>query len=66
MRDVTSLHDIKTTIKTAITLIITWQISNFLSDSAYLWLISNIVLTHPLYYTTKRAEIDRIIGLVNL
>jgi hypothetical protein len=50
VKDVTSLHDIKTTIKTTLTLIVVWQVSNFMSDSAYLWLISNIVLTHPLYY----------------
>ena len=66
VRDVTSLYDIKATIKSVIALVIIWQISNFMSDSAYLWIISNIVLTHPLYYTHKRAEIDRVIGLVNL
>jgi hypothetical protein len=66
VKDITSLNDIKVTVKASLVLFVAWIISTFLSDSAFLWLLSNIVLTHPLYYSQQREQIDRIVGLVNL
>lgn len=37
-----------------------------MSDSVFLWLSSNIVLTWPLLYNKKRALIDDIQGKINL
>ena len=40
--------------------------SYFLGDAPFLWLAANLCLVWPLAYKMKRADIDRIIGQVNL
>ena len=40
--------------------------SYFLGDAPFLWLAANLCLLWPLAYKMKRADIDRVVGLVNL
>lgn len=64
-KDVTHMKDIKLTVKTSLGLFFIWQISNFMSDAVFLWLALNIIILWPLLYFKKKAEIDRVFGLIN-
>ena len=43
-----------------------FTISYFIGDAPFLWLAANLCLLWPLAYKMKRADIDRVVGLVNL
>lgn len=47
-------------------LFVLWYFSSLMTDSVFLWIISNFVLLWPLVYMKKRVEIDNLIGLINL
>lgn len=53
LNDVTTLHNIKITLKTSVALVIVWQLSNCMSDAVFLWLLTNIVIAWPLVYLKK-------------
>jgi hypothetical protein len=65
-KDVTLMTDVNLTIRTCLGLFMIWQISNFMSDAVFLWLVCNLLMTYPLVYQKKRAEVDRVVGAINL
>jgi hypothetical protein len=64
-KDVTSLQDVNFTLKTILSLIVANYLSGFFSDASFLFIIINVVLLWPLAYQKKRAQIDKVFGLIN-
>ena len=63
--EVLSWSDVKLTFKILLCTSVTIVYSYFFRDSLTLWTISNLLLLYPLGLKYKRAEFEKIVGLIN-
>jgi hypothetical protein len=64
--DLFSWQDAKLTVKAIILISVSMALSFLVGDALFLWLVADVCLLWPLIIKKKRAEVDRIMGLVNL
>eukprot|EP00347_Sterkiella_histriomuscorum_P015181 403358010 len=59
-QDVTSLKDIRLTLKIILTCLTIMLLTFFISDATFLWIVSNAVMLYPLAYNKKQQLIENI------
>ena len=65
LNDLFSFEDVKFTVKVILALFFIFLVTLILGDALFLMLAMNAWLLWPLAYQKKRAEIDRVMGIVN-
>lgn len=64
--DLVSFQDAKLTVKFLLSAVGVFIVTMIISDAVFLLIVTNAIIAWPLAYEKKRAEIDRVTGLINL